>query len=143
MGSVQGDKVRHKVGTAKRDALIILPAVCGEAIQHIVEYWLGMYVLGDGISPGFETNCRNLAIVFKVIGFLSTVALERQRKGSVTRPSYNLILIAMLIGAHYALNFGAVGQSREFVLTLISADCLIIGWLAKSVGAVLVPKPDG
>jgi divalent metal cation (Fe/Co/Zn/Cd) transporter len=59
--------------------LVALPAVLGEAVQHLIELEFGMYARGDGIAAGYETNVRLIAAAIKVIGFVCTIFLARSR----------------------------------------------------------------
>src|SRR5258706_11557902 len=90
-------------------------AIAGEAVQHAVEISFGMYVRGDGISPGYATNMRMLAAAIKVIGFIVTIALTMrctrteaivfdQRAMTLDR-SVVLAVIIVPVAIHYALNF--------------------------------------
>ena len=57
--------------------LAIIP-VSLEAIQHIVEYSIGMFQSNDGIQAGTEENLRLIAGFFKVISLMFvTVAVSR------------------------------------------------------------------
>ncbi len=122
-------------------------AIAGEAVQHAVEISFGMYVRGDGISPGYETNMRMLAAAIKVIGFIVTIALTMrctrteaivfdQRAMTLDR-SVVLAVIIVPVAIHYALNFLAVGRPPITVIAIIAIDTLVIGWLAMSVARAL------
>jgi hypothetical protein len=53
--------------------LIFALPVLAEAIQHIVEFWLGMFASADGIEPGRETMVRMAFGGVKVIAILFTI----------------------------------------------------------------------
>lgn len=121
---------------------ILLPAILGEAVQHAAEYQFGMYIIGDGLAPGTETHVRSAMALIKVIGFLATILLARNHKRKVgVEVHAPLLLAAMLIAipvaAHYALNYAAVSQPPLVTILLISIDCLVVGWLAATIGLVL------
>lgn len=122
-------------------------AIAGEAVQHVVEITFGMYVRGDGIQPGYETNVRILAAAIKVIGFLATITLTirctrngvslfDQRTKTLDR-SVILTVIIVPVAIHYALNFLAVGRPPITVIAIIAIDTLVIGWLAMSLARAL------
>lgn len=132
---------------------IPLTAILGEAVQHAVEFKFGMYVLGDGISPGAETWIRTAAAAIKAASFIATILMtirffENARQGAdaddqraSTHSPYGLavtvVAITLPVIAHYALNFGAVGRPPALVIGLLSIDVIVTGWLSISVGATL------
>ena len=58
--------------------LIFALPVLAEALQHLVEFWLGMFASGDGIEPGRETMVRMGFGGLKVIAILfSMIVMAR------------------------------------------------------------------
>lgn len=122
-------------------------AIAGEAVQHAVEMDFGMYVRGDGISPGYEANVRMLSAAIKVIGFLATIALTMRSTRNEANVfdqqpmrldrSVVLTVIIVPVAIHYGLNFLAVGRPPITVITLIAIDTLVVGWLAMSLARAL------
>jgi uncharacterized membrane protein YcjF (UPF0283 family) len=131
-----------QASTARSVVLIALPAIIGEAVQHLIEYKLGMYVDGDGIAPGQEARWRMIGAAIKVIGFVWTIARARShielRAWGETMPALGKMLsIAVLVAMHYKINYAAVGQPDWLVLTAVLVDCLVVGALASALGLML------
>jgi divalent metal cation (Fe/Co/Zn/Cd) transporter len=125
--------------------LIALPAIIGEAVQHLIELEFGMYARGDGIAAGHETNVRMIGAAVKVIGFVCTIFLARSRSDLLIKAkSMSLttkgLALALPLVAHYVLNFQAVGKSDWIVLSLIFLDCFVVGCLALALGLVMPKK---
>lgn len=95
--------------------LVTLPAILGEAVQHLIEFGFGIYVRGDGIAAGHETNVRIIGAAVKVISFVCTIFLARARSGllieakSMSLTTKGLALVLPLL-AHYALNYEPLGN---------------------------------
>ena len=125
-------------------ALVALPAVIGEAVQHLIEYQLGMYVYGDGIGPGQEARWRMIGVAIKVLGFIWTTARARSQGDLLALSEalpfvFKISAVGVLVALHYALNYAAVGKPSGFVLAALLCDCLVIGALASALGSFL-PK---
>ena len=131
-----------------RRPLVAAAAIAGEGIQHAVEFSEGMYVRGDGIAPGHEANVRLLAAGLKVAGFLVTLywtakAAHRDPPlglGLSSTSRFRVALAALLIpvAIHYLLNYSAVGRPSLVVVTMVLADCIVVAWLAMSLGVARV-----
>jgi hypothetical protein len=125
--------------------LIALPAIIGEAVQHLIELEFGMYARGDGIAAGHETNVRMIGAAVKVTGLVCTIFLARSRsdlliKAKAMSLTTKGLALALPLLAHYALNYGAVGKPYWVVLSLIFSDCLVVGCLALALGLVMPKK---
>ena len=79
--------------------------VMAEAVQHLVEFWLGMFISGDGIQPGRETAIRMGFGVVKIAAILFTVVVmaryflhdfDRENAMSFSRSSRSAILASIL-----------------------------------------------
>ena len=134
----------------------LLPVI-GEGIQHIAEFQLGMFDVGDGLSVGAETTTRlsfgaiKVASVFAAI-LLSVQFLDKQ-EGSSRRPlstwfaivtRYDAFSFVLLIAAvvpamavHYGLNYFAFGKPPGLVVALLAFDTLVVGALAVLLGAAV------
>lgn len=133
-----------QTSTLRTVVSVASPAVIGEAVQHLIEYKLGMYVVGDGIALGQEAHWRQIGIVIKVLGFVWTIARARSCSnllalGETMSSLAKIVAFVLLVAVHYGLNYAAVGQPSWFALAAILFDCLVIGVLALALG-VLLPK---
>ena len=130
--------------TLRSAALVAVPAVIGEAVQHLIEYKIGMYVVGDGIGVGQEERWRTIGVVIKIIGFLCTITRARARSDFYALNVHlthttKIVSLAMLVFLHYVLNYAAVGKESWIVLVAILLDSLVIGALASALG-IFLPK---
>lgn len=128
--------------------LVALPAILGEAVQHLIEFEFGMYVRGDGIAAGHETKVRIIGAAVKVIGFVCTIFLARARSDLLIEASSMSLTtkglaLALPLFAHYALNYGAVGKLDWIVLALTFLDCFVVGSLALALGIVMPKRRTG
>lgn len=85
---------------------ILLWPFAAEAVQHVVEFELGMFRSGDGIAPGFETMARNFAGVAKVLALFaaSLLVLRYFAHGQSQRAAFafdRASVIALVTGAAF------------------------------------------
>jgi hypothetical protein len=80
-----------------------------EAVQHVVEFELGMFRSGDGIAPGFETAARNVAGGAKVLALFAA----------------GLLLLRYF--AHGQSVRAALAFDRASVIALVTGAAFIVG----------------
>lgn len=93
--------------------IIFLIPVLGEGLQHVVEYYLGMFSPGDGVAPGTESNIRVIFGIVKVttILYASMWVAKFWFREKYEKPP---VLFA-------AREFGALGMLAAFAVLLMAA----------------------
>jgi len=150
------DTYRLAVGMAWAAPVIVALVVVPEAAQHVAEIRMGMFVTGDTIDPGRETQIRMAFGAMKVAGLMSAMFLtlrfrlagsDKGRALTLSLPGIGRFVLAMAVtsavdmtslilsGERLPLASASARATAETVLSVLrfTVQALLLLWLIGTV----------